>query len=425
MAWIDTNGLYHGTWDYTQAGCAIRDWNSTQGGPGRPRCRRPAACAATATASRSLYFENDWINLKDPQIEPHPARAAGRRTRPGSGWRLCRDRKVDPRGRALHLLWNGYAHAVQPLEAFRQAADRCRPTPSGNAGGQLRLDRRPALPGDAGDHPRGPRAGAGHAARRHARRRGRRRAPAGSSSRRRCRTSRRRWPRRAERRASSSWPGSDRRGRSAWRPSCTASDRAELHAGESTLLGADAAVRSTPIRRRPTGPAALRAGARLGRRPQQAGRTCRRSRAAAAPAARRRPSLKAAAASCSIRLPWQPPPGERGSATTSTAARPGQPELQKITPAPVRRRAYTDGPAGAGRAVRLRGPRGEPPRRRERPTAAGLGRGRDRSRSRCSRSRSTRTCAGQRLGGEPLPGKLHGQAAHRRRSARPRDTAAT
>jgi hypothetical protein len=29
MAWIDTNGLYYGTWDYTQSGCAIKDWNAT------------------------------------------------------------------------------------------------------------------------------------------------------------------------------------------------------------------------------------------------------------------------------------------------------------------------------------------------------------------------------------------------------------
>ena len=30
MAWIDSNGLYHGTWDYNKNGCAITAWNSTR-----------------------------------------------------------------------------------------------------------------------------------------------------------------------------------------------------------------------------------------------------------------------------------------------------------------------------------------------------------------------------------------------------------
>ena len=30
LAWIDTNGLFHGTWDYTKAGCAIPSWAGTK-----------------------------------------------------------------------------------------------------------------------------------------------------------------------------------------------------------------------------------------------------------------------------------------------------------------------------------------------------------------------------------------------------------
>ncbi len=29
MAWIDTNGLFHGSWDYTNHGCQIKGWGGT------------------------------------------------------------------------------------------------------------------------------------------------------------------------------------------------------------------------------------------------------------------------------------------------------------------------------------------------------------------------------------------------------------
>ena len=36
----------------------------------------------------------------------------------GLGLAICRDRKVDPARQRIHLLWKGYAHAVQPPEKF-------------------------------------------------------------------------------------------------------------------------------------------------------------------------------------------------------------------------------------------------------------------------------------------------------------------
>ena len=36
----------------------------------------------------------------------------------GLGLAACRDRKVTPDRQRIHLLWKGYAHAVQPPEAF-------------------------------------------------------------------------------------------------------------------------------------------------------------------------------------------------------------------------------------------------------------------------------------------------------------------
>lgn len=115
LAWIDTNGLYYGTWNRTASGCAIEGWGAMQNdlvaamqGAGCMRCHGPS--------SRITYFENDWVNLKTPE-HSRLLRAPLPPGEPlGLGW--CRQRKVDPRRQRIHLLWNGYAHAVQPPEAF-------------------------------------------------------------------------------------------------------------------------------------------------------------------------------------------------------------------------------------------------------------------------------------------------------------------
>jgi hypothetical protein len=116
LAWIDSNGVYYGTWDATAAGCAIRDWNATR-----------AALVAEMQAAGCLrchgdgtniaFFENDWINLRDPEFS-RILRAPLAKGDDGAGLDWCRDRRVDPARRRLHLLRNGYAHAVQPPEGF-------------------------------------------------------------------------------------------------------------------------------------------------------------------------------------------------------------------------------------------------------------------------------------------------------------------
>ncbi|MCR4413806.1 MAG: hypothetical protein NUV77_15405, partial [Thermoguttaceae bacterium] len=116
MAWIDGNGLYHGTWDYNANGCAIRDWNSLKAAL-TARMDAAGCLKCHGEGGQLAFFENDWINLKDPEFSrilraPLPAGAEG------FGLGLCRQRKVDPRRQRIHLLWNGYAHAVQPPEAF-------------------------------------------------------------------------------------------------------------------------------------------------------------------------------------------------------------------------------------------------------------------------------------------------------------------
>ena len=81
MAWIDTNGLYHGNWDSTQAGCAIRDWNSLKAAL-TAQMQAAGCLRCHGDGQKILYFENDWINLRDPGVEPDPARTVGQ-GRPG------------------------------------------------------------------------------------------------------------------------------------------------------------------------------------------------------------------------------------------------------------------------------------------------------------------------------------------------------
>lgn len=116
MAWIDTNGLYHGNWDATAAGCAIRDWKNTVGAL-TVQMQQAGCLRCHGNGSNVTYFENDWINLKDPQFS-RLLRAPLAKQGAGFGLSRCRERKVDPSRQRVHLLWRGYAHAVQPPEAF-------------------------------------------------------------------------------------------------------------------------------------------------------------------------------------------------------------------------------------------------------------------------------------------------------------------
>jgi len=116
MAWIDSNGLYYGTWDYTQHGYTIKEW-------GRIRDAvigemKEAGCLRChGDGQRPSYFENAWLNLKEPRLSCI-LRAPLPKDADGFGLGSCRDRAVDPRRQRIHLLWNGYAHAVLPPEKF-------------------------------------------------------------------------------------------------------------------------------------------------------------------------------------------------------------------------------------------------------------------------------------------------------------------
>ena len=113
MAWIDSNGLYYGTWDYTTHGYTNRNWKSIKDS----LAKEMTVAGCIRCHSGNVAFENDWINLEDPQMS-RILRAPIAKGGNGLGLGLCRDRKVDPKEQRLHLLWRGYAHAVLPVEAF-------------------------------------------------------------------------------------------------------------------------------------------------------------------------------------------------------------------------------------------------------------------------------------------------------------------
>ena len=110
MAWIDSNGLYHGTWDYSQHGCAIKSWANV----GKVVAAEMHAAGCTRCHAS---MENDWVNLDRPELS-RVLRAPLAKSNGGLGLALCRQRAVAPSQRRLRLLWNGYAHAVQPPEKF-------------------------------------------------------------------------------------------------------------------------------------------------------------------------------------------------------------------------------------------------------------------------------------------------------------------
>jgi hypothetical protein len=128
LAWIDTNGLFHGTWDYTAHGCSVKAWphikNALIGQMQAAGCMK---CHAQPN-QQPVYFEEDWINLQRPEFsrilraplaegkEGLPAEASAKA---GYGAALCRDRKLDPSRQRIRVLRTGYVHGVTPLDAFK------------------------------------------------------------------------------------------------------------------------------------------------------------------------------------------------------------------------------------------------------------------------------------------------------------------
>ncbi len=111
MAWIDSNGLYYGTWNYTSHGYALGAWGSTA------KKLQAEMTKAKCTDCHGNLIGGDWINLQTPELS-RILRAPLKAGAKGLGMEICRNHKMDPRRSRIRLLRKGYAHAVRPIEAF-------------------------------------------------------------------------------------------------------------------------------------------------------------------------------------------------------------------------------------------------------------------------------------------------------------------
>ncbi|MHC4569567.1 MAG: HzsA-related protein, partial [Planctomycetota bacterium] len=117
LAWIDTNGLYYGTWNYSENSCQLKAYTDAR--TALTEQMRSAGCMRCHENNKKFVFESDWINLKRPEMSRilRGPLAGGK-----EGWGLenCRDRKVAPGRQRIRMYYTGgYVHHVLPLESFK------------------------------------------------------------------------------------------------------------------------------------------------------------------------------------------------------------------------------------------------------------------------------------------------------------------
>ncbi|MDR0521557.1 MAG: hypothetical protein LBH00_06860 [Planctomycetaceae bacterium] len=114
FAWIDTNGIYFGTWDYSsppQLKPYVQVRNELINVMKQNRC---AECHADAKGNISRF--DNWINLEKPELSL--ILRAPLKTESG-GLQLCRSRSVDASFSTRGIMFKaGYAHQVLPLDRF-------------------------------------------------------------------------------------------------------------------------------------------------------------------------------------------------------------------------------------------------------------------------------------------------------------------
>ena len=121
MAWIDGNGAYYGTWEYTATGHSLLDWPRTK--EALMAEMRTAGCMECHENNGQVQFESDWFNLREPEMS-RILRAPLAKEAGGAGLALCQNRKVETRHRRIRLLVNGYAHGVLPLEEWHKQGEQ-------------------------------------------------------------------------------------------------------------------------------------------------------------------------------------------------------------------------------------------------------------------------------------------------------------
>ncbi len=110
MAWIDSNGLYHGTYNYTKHGYTSGSVHGTH---------KQLAGEMTKAGCMKCHdkrFARDWINLEQPELSR--ILRAPLATGKGFGAAICRDHVMDPKRGRIKILHNGYQHAIQPIERW-------------------------------------------------------------------------------------------------------------------------------------------------------------------------------------------------------------------------------------------------------------------------------------------------------------------
>ena len=111
MAWIDSNGLYYGSWDYTPF-TSVRSWRDTS--DKLSAVMQKANCMDC----HDKGMTTDWFNLQTPEYS-RILRAPLAKGASSNGLAICRSHKADPlRTRLVMMRTGGYEHAVLPLERF-------------------------------------------------------------------------------------------------------------------------------------------------------------------------------------------------------------------------------------------------------------------------------------------------------------------
>ncbi|MDR3111050.1 MAG: hypothetical protein LBU65_15380 [Planctomycetaceae bacterium] len=118
LAWIDTNGLYYGTWNFTKHGYSLPIWDTVK--TELTKIMQENGCAKCHADSKGNIsrFEADWINLEKPELS-RILRAPLAKDSAGYGLGFCRNVPVDQNWRRVRMLNNSqYQHAVVPLSSF-------------------------------------------------------------------------------------------------------------------------------------------------------------------------------------------------------------------------------------------------------------------------------------------------------------------
>ncbi|MGL6196692.1 MAG: LamG-like jellyroll fold domain-containing protein [Thermoguttaceae bacterium] len=123
FTWMDSNGLYFGSWDYTQTGAFAREYNVAKNE--LITLMKNSKCAECHTDDNgNIRRFDDWINLEKPELSrilraPLTDSNGNGTSENGYGLALCRDRKANQRFSRLGLMFqSGYEHAVRNLDEF-------------------------------------------------------------------------------------------------------------------------------------------------------------------------------------------------------------------------------------------------------------------------------------------------------------------